>query len=256
MTEISTERTISLYLAREVSKESQIETANQNDQNVINQSIPEQTRPRTPKNSFCSSTPNYQNISFAGCGFMSIYHIGVASAIKEFSPKFFKNDIKKIYGCSAGSLVATALLVDFDLAKSCKTCLDIVDEVTKRPLGPLNPRFKLDPILRKALEELCPEDIHVLASNKIFISLTRVKDRKNVLVSNYKTRKEFIDALLCSCFVPFYSGVIPPTFQNTAYVDGGLSDNLPGNEKSTIRVSPFSGISSISPKDASFSIAQ
>ena len=59
--------------------------------------------------------------------------------------------------------------------------------------------------------------------------------------------------MFCSCFVPFYSGLIPPTFDNTAYVDGGLSDNLPGDDFDTVRISPFSGNSSISPKDDTFS---
>merc|ERR1711988_1849837 len=100
---------------------------------------------------------------------------------------------------------------------------------------------------------MLPEDIHIIASGRLSISMTRVKDRKNVIVSEYPSRKDFIDALICSSFVPFYSGVVPPTFLNTAYVDGGLSDNLPGNELNTVTVSPFSGISSISPKDKSFS---
>merc|ERR1711971_137954 len=67
------------------------------------------------------------------------------------------------------------------------------------------------------------------------------------------TREDYLDALFCSCFVPFYSGLIPPTFKNTAYVDGGLSDNLPGSDFDTVRISPFSGNSSISPKDQTFS---
>merc|ERR1711881_247324 len=108
-------------------------------------------------------------------------------------------------------------------------------------------------MLRKSLDKLCPENIHEMATDKVFISLTRVKDRTNVIVSKYPTRKDYLDALMCSSFVPFYSGIVPPTFQNTAYVDGGLSDNLPGEDLITMKVSPFSGNASISPRDKSYS---
>ena len=158
---------------------------------------PQTSESKSNSKSKSGSNRKYRNISFAGCGFMSIYHIGAASAIREFSLDFFKS-CDKIYGCSAGSLVATALLTDFSLARACQTCLDIVDEATKRPLGPFNPRFKLNSILRASLEELCPDDIHLLANDKVFISLTRVKDRKNVIVSKYPSRSDYIDALIHS----------------------------------------------------------
>lgn len=183
---------------------------------------------------------------------MGIYHIGVASCIKDHASRWLKS-LDHLYGCSAGSLIAAALLTDFPLDEATKFCTDLAEHAYKRPLGPFHPRFHLEKILRKSVEKMLPDDIHLVASGRLSISMTRVKDRKNVIVSEYPTRKDFIDALMCSSFVPFYSGVVPPTFLNTAYVDGGLSDNLPGNELSTVTVSPFSGISSISPKDKSFS---
>lgn len=51
------------------------------------------------------------NISFAGCGFLGIYHIGVASCLVEQAP-FLVQHAKHIYGASAGALTATALVTD------------------------------------------------------------------------------------------------------------------------------------------------
>lgn len=49
------------------------------------------------------------NISFAGCGFLGIYHVGVASCLLEQAP-FLVHNARHIYGASAGALAATALV--------------------------------------------------------------------------------------------------------------------------------------------------
>lgn len=49
------------------------------------------------------------NISFAGCGFLGIYHVGVASCLVEQAP-FLVQNARHIYGASAGALTATALV--------------------------------------------------------------------------------------------------------------------------------------------------
>lgn len=49
------------------------------------------------------------NISFAGCGFLGIYHVGVASCLVEQAP-FLVHNARHIYGASAGALTATALV--------------------------------------------------------------------------------------------------------------------------------------------------
>jgi hypothetical protein len=198
------------------------------------------------------STTQFKNISFAGCGFMGVYHIGAASALKQFCAPFIKN-MDKIYGCSMGSLMGTALLCDLNLGDLTKHVLEIAEEARKRPLGPMHPKFDVSKELKNRLDLILPEDIHIRATGKMHISMTRVSDKKSIIVSEFSTRQSYLDALFCSCFVPFYSGLIPPTFENTAYVDGGLSDNLPGSDFDTVRISPFSGNSSISPKDDTFS---
>lgn len=49
------------------------------------------------------------NISFAGCGFLGIYHVGVASCLLEQAP-FLVQNARQIYGASAGALTATAVV--------------------------------------------------------------------------------------------------------------------------------------------------
>ncbi|XP_030626173.1 patatin-like phospholipase domain containing 3 [Chanos chanos] len=193
------------------------------------------------------------NLSFAGCGFLGIYHVGVASCLLEQAP-YLIHKATRIYGASAGALTASMLTSQASLEKCCKDVIELTKEARKRNLGPLHPSFNLVKVLRTGLQRDLPQNAHTLASGRLCVSLTRVSDGENVLVSDFDSKDELIQALICSCFIPVYCGLIPPAFRGVRYVDGGISDNLPQSElKNTITISPFSGESDICPKDNSTS---
>lgn len=54
------------------------------------------------------------NLSFAGCGFLGIYHVGVAVCFKKYAPHLLLN---KISGASAGAIAACCLLCDLPLGE-------------------------------------------------------------------------------------------------------------------------------------------
>ncbi|KAG9352355.1 hypothetical protein JZ751_020768 [Albula glossodonta] len=178
------------------------------------------------------------NISFAGCGFLGIYHVGVASCLQEQAP-FLVENARHIYGASAGALTASALVSGACLGQAGANIIDVAKEARKRFLGPMHPSFNLVKIMRTMLYRTLPPDAHTLACGRLGISLTRVSDGENVLVSQFNMRTfRYIVAL----FLPHCR----------RYVDGGISDNLPQYElKNTITVSPFSGESDICPRDTS-----
>ncbi|XP_068163019.1 patatin-like phospholipase domain containing 3 isoform X1 [Antennarius striatus] len=193
------------------------------------------------------------NLSFAGCGFLGIYHIGVASCLLEKAP-FLVQRAARLYGASAGALTASVLAGQASITQCCQDVIEVAKEARKRTLGPLHPSFNLVKVLRCGLDRDLPPDAHVLASGRLCVSLTRVSDGENVLVSEFNSREELIQALICSCFIPIYCGLIPPSFRGVRYVDGGISNNLPQSElKNTITISPFSGESDICPRDNSTS---
>ncbi|XP_078004439.1 patatin-like phospholipase domain-containing protein 2 isoform X2 [Phascolarctos cinereus] len=172
------------------------------------------------------------NISFAGCGFLGVYHIGVASCLREHAP-FLVANARRIYGASAGALTATALVTDACLGEAGANIIEVSKEARKRFLGPLHPSFNLVKIIRGCLLKTLPADAHEHANGRLGISLTRVSDGENVLLSHFSSREELVQR----------------------YVDGGISDNLPLYElKNTITVSPFSGESDICPQDSSTNI--
>ena len=54
------------------------------------------------------------NLSFAGCGFLGIYHVGVAVCFRKYAPHLL---LEKISGASAGALAACSLLLDMPLGE-------------------------------------------------------------------------------------------------------------------------------------------
>uniref|UniRef100_A0A5S6Q1Q3 triacylglycerol lipase n=1 Tax=Trichuris muris TaxID=70415 RepID=A0A5S6Q1Q3_TRIMR len=187
------------------------------------------------------------NFSFSGCGFLGIYHVGVAAALKEYAPDLV---VHKISGASGGAIAACALICNLCLGQACSDVLKIAVLARQRALGPLHPSFNLTAIIREGLLAFLPDDAHKIASGRLHISLTRLSDGVNFLVNEFKSKEDLIDALACSAFIPFYSGTVPPTFQGIHYIDGGWSDNLPILDQHTITVSPFSGEADICPADA------
>jgi len=53
------------------------------------------------------------NVSFAGCGFLGIYHVGVACCFKKYAPHLLDH----ISGASAGAIAACSLLCDLPIGK-------------------------------------------------------------------------------------------------------------------------------------------
>ncbi|CAF1096163.1 unnamed protein product [Rotaria sp. Silwood1] len=188
------------------------------------------------------------NLSLAGCGFLGVYHIGVVCAFKEHAPEVLNI---KMAGCSAGALVAACAMSGCCLGQMCSDALEIAVRARSRALGPLHPTFSIVDIIRNGLRRILPPNAHELCSGRLFISLTRWKDNKNFIINHYHNREELIQVLICSSFVPYWSGIIPHKFRGEYYWDGGLTNNNPIIDGNTILVSPFAGESDICPRDES-----
>ncbi|XP_034195034.1 brummer isoform X2 [Osmia lignaria lignaria] len=188
------------------------------------------------------------NLSFAGCGFLGIYHVGVAVCFKKYAPHIL---LDKISGASAGAIAACCLLCDLPLGEITSNVLRVAREARQRTLGPFSPSFNVQEILLESLQKFLPNDAHIRVSGKLHVSLTRVYDGKNVIVSQFSSREDLLQALLASAFIPIFSGLLPPRFHGIRYMDGGFSDNLPTLDENTITVSPFCGESDICPRDVS-----
>ncbi|XP_037702855.1 1-acylglycerol-3-phosphate O-acyltransferase PNPLA3-like [Choloepus didactylus] len=188
------------------------------------------------------------SLSFAGCGFLGLYHVGVTRCLSERAPHLLR-DARMFFGASAGAVHCATFLAGIPL--ECAICMltDLAQRTRKRKLSIFHPSFNISKYCREYLQEHLPDNVHQLVSRKLCISLTRLSDGENVLVSDFHSKDELVDVLVCSCFIPFYSGLIPPTFRGVRYMDGGISDNMPFTDaQTTITVSPFYGKHDICPK--------
>ena len=80
------------------------------------------------------------------------------------------------------------------------------------------------------------------------MSLTTAKLR-NLLVSEYRSNEDLLDCLVCSCFIPGFSGYSAPTFRGERFLDGGLTNNQPILDDQTIRVNALASDNDIRPID-------
>ena len=113
------------------------------------------------------------NVSFSGCGFLGLYHVGVASCIKTYAPQLYLN---KVAGASAGSMAALALLADLPIGEMTSQVLKLAMEARKCTFGPFSPSFNINTILSEGLQSVLPEDVHLKV--KVGRCLVRAKNLK------------------------------------------------------------------------------
>ncbi|XP_067670078.1 patatin-like phospholipase domain-containing protein 4 isoform X2 [Haliotis asinina] len=191
------------------------------------------------------------NLSLCGSGFLGIYHLGVASCLVNHGQTLLSK-VDTIAGASAGSLTAAILVISKDkVPESVDFTKNLAKEIRSKPLGVLTPRYSLLKTVEKFLERTLPQDAHLTASGKLFISLTNVDTKKNEIMSQFDSRDELIKALIASSYIPGYAGLKPPKIKGHRYIDGGVTNNLPSlsGTARNITVSPFSGRQDICPHD-------
>ncbi|XP_032348287.1 patatin-like phospholipase domain-containing protein 5 isoform X5 [Camelus ferus] len=193
------------------------------------------------------------SLSFSGAGFQGLYYVGVTQCLRQRAPRLLQG-AGRFYGSSSGALGALSV-VGGKSAYFCSSLLGMIKHVEQLSLGVFHPAFAPIEYIRQELQDNLPADIHILASQRLGISITHWPDGQNCIVTDFATRDEVIQAVICSLYVPFYCGTIPPMFRGERYIDGGFSNNLPfADSPSVITVSPFHGTVDICPQSTSASM--
>uniref|UniRef100_W5MVM7 PNPLA domain-containing protein n=1 Tax=Lepisosteus oculatus TaxID=7918 RepID=W5MVM7_LEPOC len=189
------------------------------------------------------------NLSFAACGFLGIYHLGVACALQKHGHKLLRS-VKAFAGASAGALVATVLVTGPDKIEHCKEfTYSFAEEVRRQRLGAMTPGYDFMQKLREGMEQILPPNAHEIAGNCLHVSITHSKTGKNCIVSSFASREELIKVLLASSFVPVYAGINAVEYKGEKWIDGGITNSVPIlPEGRTILISPFSGQLDICPE--------
>ncbi|KAK7131908.1 hypothetical protein R3I93_018467 [Phoxinus phoxinus] len=191
------------------------------------------------------------SVSFCGSGFLATYQLGAAQSILDNSAWILQG-APRVYGASAGSLVAAAVVCGSNLGRVRDHLLEFARFTHQQSIGILSPTVDIFRWLEVTLQSCLPDNAHTLATGRLHVSMTRMSDGENVLMSEFHSKDDLIKALLCSCFVPVYSGVIPPQYKGEYYMDGGFTNIQPFDDSCpTLTISPFAGHVDICPSDTS-----
>ncbi|XP_014385115.1 PREDICTED: patatin-like phospholipase domain-containing protein 1 isoform X2 [Myotis brandtii] len=189
------------------------------------------------------------SISFSGSGFLSFYQAGAVDALRDLAPRMLET-AHRFAGTSAGAVIAALVICGIEMDEYLRVLNVGVAEVKKSFLGPLAPSCRMVQMMRQFLYQALPEDSYKAATGRLHVSLTRFTDGESVVVSEYTSKEELIEALYCSCFVPVYCGLIPPTYRGVRYIDGGFTGMQPcAFWTDSITISTFSGQQDICPRD-------
>ncbi|VDP51465.1 unnamed protein product [Soboliphyme baturini] len=120
---------------------------------------------------------------------------------------------------------------------------EVAAEVRQLNLGLLTPNYSLMARLQQLIEQTLPDDAHQRATDKLFVSVTNLTRKHNVLASSFTSRSELIRVTLKSYLFISFTSILSV---NLHFVDGGLTCNLPKfHDTRTITVSPFRGDMSV-----------
>jgi len=191
----------------------------------------------------CNRMGQLSAVSFAGCGFLAAFHVGVAGAFRKRGL-----DAKVALGASSGSLVAAAFVLGVDVQQIRFALYETARDVRKMPLGAFDPRFDFGRYFRRRLSFLLPENAHEeVAGGRLRVALTTPKFG-SLLARDFASREDLLQSLICSCFLPAFSGYRVPTWRGKLFLDGGLTLNMPTlKDAPTLTVMPLSGEAVIGP---------
>ncbi|XP_020685136.1 uncharacterized protein LOC110101545 isoform X2 [Dendrobium catenatum] len=97
-------------------------------------------------------------------------------------------------------------------------------------------------VLRNVLNEFLPEDVHIRSNGRVRVAITQLSWRpKGLLVDQFDSKEDLINAVITSSFIPGYLAPRPATlYRNRLCIDGGLTSFMPPTSAlKTVRVCAF-----------------
>ena len=142
--------------------------------------------------------------------FNGSYLVGALYFIREMEQrKYIK--IKRISGCSIGSVVAFLYLID---------ALDLIPNFYNLVNNEFKDNLSLTTIknMKEYFVNRIPDDICSKVNGKLYICYHDIKRSKKVVKSRYKNIDQLLDTIIKSCFVPFL--IDSNLLYKRKYIDG------------------------------------
>ena len=167
-----------------------------------------------------------RSICFSGGGYQTIYQLGVVYFIHQNKNKFSDYHYT---GASAGATIASLCFVNnFDINNTVYRIKDHCYEFrNKSYYESLTHGTNKSKSMVEHITSLISSDTIDKMNGRLHVSLTRFPFMKNIIVNQFKNKKEFYDIMRATCCVPGIFDKKPYKINNEWYVDGGLTNNSP-----------------------------
>ncbi|XP_078444188.1 acyl transferase/acyl hydrolase/lysophospholipase superfamily protein isoform X2 [Wolffia australiana] len=172
--------------------------------------------------------------SFSAAGLLFPYHLGVAQLLLE---KGYIKESTPLAGSSAGAIVCAVIASGKSMQEALKATKILAEDCRIKGTA-----FRLGAVLRDILEEFLPDDVHSRSSGRIRVAITQLRWRpRGLLVDQFDSREDLINAIITSSFIPGYLAPRPVTlFRNRVCIDGGLTLFMPPTSAAqTVKVCAF-----------------
>lgn len=177
------------------------------------------------------TTPGF---SFSAAGLLFPYHLGVSQLLIE---KGYIKETTPLAGSSAGAIVCAVIASGASMQEALNATKILAENCRSRGTA-----FRLGAVLREVLQNFLPDDVHTRSSGRVRVAVTQILWRpRGLLVDQFDSKEDLINAVLTSSFIPGYLAPRPATmFRNRLCIDGGLTLFMPPTSASnTIRVCAF-----------------
>ena len=175
---------------------------------------------------------NVDALSFAGCGTLNFYQIGVAFTLQQNG---FSDQVHYA-GSSAGSGLCVLLAAGHDAESVFTVAKDIL-----APHQGKNILFHpgvLKEFADQFLDTFIDDSTLNRLGKRVHISITRLNPFGNLMINQFTDRADLCQAIRASCHLP--SVKFPSvTFRGQKCIDGGVTRNCPTVGSHCVRVSPF-----------------
>lgn len=172
--------------------------------------------------------------SFSAAGLLFPYHLGVAKFLIE---KGYIKETTPLAGSSAGAIVCAVIASGRSMQDALQDTKVLAEDCRLRGTA-----FRLGAVLRGILDKALPDDIHIRCNGLVRVAVTQIIWRpRGLLIDQFDSKEDLIDALITSSFIPGYLAPRPATvFRNRLCIDGGLTLFMPPTSApQTVRVCAF-----------------
>ncbi|XP_064997889.1 uncharacterized protein LOC135632929 isoform X1 [Musa acuminata AAA Group] len=172
--------------------------------------------------------------SFSAAGLLFPYHLGVAQFLLE---KGYIKETTPLAGSSAGAVVCVVIASGKTMQEALMATKILAEDCRLKGTA-----FRLGAVLRDVLNDFLPDDVHTRSSGRIRVAITQLLWRpKGLLVDQFDSKEDLINAVFTSSFIPGYLAPRPATiYRNRLCIDGGLTLFIPPTSApNTVRVCAF-----------------